>query len=119
MINLRKYGSDHHMTFHLANYADNGTLYVGLLTSEEGYEEPWQNLTVNLNESCLCDENYAYIDINNNGSEIISWLEQNNLGEVTEIWAASGFCMYPKFRFNMDELMKHVTRDERLCVSVR
>lgn len=114
MINLHKYGNDHPMTFQLANYADNGTLYVGLLTNEEGYPEPWQNLTVNLAESSRCEENCAYIDVNNNGNEIIHWLEENNLGEVTGRIGFSGFCMYPEFEFNMETLMEHVVWDERI-----
>jgi hypothetical protein len=108
MINLHKYGTNHPMTFELANYADNATLYVGLITNEEGYPEPWQNLTVNLDESRRCKPNCAFIDTNNNGKEIIRWLEENNLGETTGRIAASGWCFYPEFEFNVDELMKHV-----------
>lgn len=117
MIYLHKYGKDHPMTFHLANYAENGNLYVGLLTNEEGWQEPWSNLTVNL--SAHCEDNCAFIDSNNNGVEIIDWLMQNNLGELTGREMPSGWCRYLEFRFNMDELMKHVAKDDRLCVSVR
>lgn len=116
MINLHKYGTNHPMTFELANYADNASLYVGLITNEEGYPEPWQNLTVNLEESCRCKSNCAYIDTNNNGNEIIRWLEENNLGEPTGRIAASGWCFYPEFEFSMDELMKHVVHDARIVV---
>ena len=119
MINLHKYGTNHPMTFELANYADNGTLYVGLLTNEDGYAEPWQNLTVNLNESSRCKSFCAFIDTNNNGNEIIDWLVANHLGELTDRYAYSGWCVYPEFAFDMDELMKHVARDERRMVSVR
>jgi hypothetical protein len=118
MINLKKYGKIHPMTFELANYADNATLYVGLLTNEEGYPEPWQNLTVNLNESRRCKPNCAYIDTNNNGDEIITWLEENGLGEETGRIAASGWCFYPEFEFNMEALMKHVVNDKRIVVGV-
>ena len=111
MINLKKYGTNHPMTFHLANYAENGNLYVGLLTNEEGYPEPWQNLTVNLSVSC--EPNRAYIDTNNNGNRILDWLETNGLGKQTGIVRSSGWCFYPEFEFNMEELMKHVTKDER------
>ena len=114
MIYLHKYGTNHPMTFQLANYADNGTLYVGLLTNEDGYTTPWQNLTVNLEESSRCKKNCAYIDTNNNGNEIMHWLEDNNLGEPTGRIAASGWCFYPEFEFNMEELMKHVEWDERI-----
>lgn len=116
MINLKKYGTNHPMTFELANYATNATLYVGLITNEEGYPEPWQNLTVNLAESSRCKPNCAYIDTNNNGNEIIDWLEENGLGEETGRIAFSGWCMYPEFEFNMEALMNHVVNDNRFVV---
>lgn len=39
-LNLTKYGKTHPMTFEIDRYADNGNLYVGLITHEEGYPEP-------------------------------------------------------------------------------
>lgn len=112
MLNLHKYGNDHPMSFELASYCENDNLYVGLLTTEYGYPEPWQNLTVNL--SVKCANNCAYIDTNNNGTEIIDWLVNNNLGRLTGKTRASGWCFYPEFEFNMDELMKHVVSDHRI-----
>ena len=114
MINLKKYGKNHPMTFQLANYADNGSLYVGLITNEEGYPEPWSNLTVNLDKSFRCKENCAYIDTNNNGDGIIDWLETNGFGEQTGRLVFSGFCIYPEFKFNMEEIMKHLASDDRI-----
>lgn len=116
MINLKKYGKNHPMTFRLANYADNGSLYVGLIANEEGWPEPWSNLTVNLPLSSRCKPNCAYIDTNNNGEEIIDWLEENGLGKTTERIAASGWCIYPEFEFDMEALMKHVVSDDRIVV---
>lgn len=112
MLNLIKYGQVYSMAFELANYTENGNLYVGLLTYEEGYPQPWQNLTVNL--SVKCAPNCAYIDTNNNGNEIIEWLEQNGLGKSTGNLMPSGWCVYPEFEFDMDELMGHVMEDMRM-----
>ena len=106
MINLRKYGTNHPMTFELNNYRENGNLYVGLITHEEGWAEPWQNLTVNLSIKCAPD--CAFIDTNNNGDEIMTWIVSNKLGKPTGRIKASGWCVYPEFKFNMDELMKHL-----------
>lgn len=111
MINLTKYGRMHPMTFHLANYAENGNLYVGMITNEEGWPEPWSNLTVNL--SVPCKPNCAFIDTNNNGVEIINWLLENNLGNLTGREMPSGWCRYLEFEFNMEALMEHVANDER------
>lgn len=111
MLTLHKYGSNHSITFELANYLENGNLYVGLISNDNGYYEPWQNLTVNL--SVKCQDNCAFIDTNNNDDDILEWLEENNLGHCTGNMMPSGWCVYPEFEFNMDELMKHVVLDER------
>ncbi len=103
---LNKYGKEHPITFDFDRYLQNGNLYVGLVTHEEGYPEPWSDLTVNLGVKCR--ENCAYIDINNNGNEIIEWLCENKLGSPTGHMIPSGFCVYPEFKFDMNELMQYV-----------
>lgn len=105
-LTLNKYRKQHPMTFVIGRYANNGNLYVGLITHEEGYPEPWQNLTVNLDMKCK--ENCAFIDTNNNGNEILWWLIDNGLGDVTEELRDSGFWVYPEFKFNMDKLFEYV-----------
>lgn len=111
MLTLNRYERTHPMTFKLANYVENGNLYVGLLTNIDGYEEPWSDLTVNL--SVPCKPNRAFIDANNNGNEIIAWLVNNGLGHTTGLMMPSGWCVYPEFEFNMEALMEHVTKDYR------
>ena len=103
---LNKYGKERPITFYLDNYLQNGNLYVGMITHEEGYPEPWSDLTVNLGVECKA--NCAYIDTNNNGDAIIAWLCENNLGYPTGHMRPSGFCIYPEFEFNMDVLMQYV-----------
>ncbi len=109
MLILYKYNADRLITFELAQYAENGNLYVGMICHNNNYPEPWSNLTVNL--SVKCAPNRAYIDINNNGNEIIDWLEKNNLGFTTGNLMPSGWCVYPEFEFNMEKLMKHTTEN--------
>ena len=113
MLILNKYGKNRPMTLALANYADNGNLYIGLVTDENGYPEPWSDLTVNTN-NLLCKPNCAFIDTNNNGNEIIAWLKANNLGKETGRMAASGWCIYPEFEFDMNEVEKYVYEDNRM-----
>lgn len=102
---LHKYNRDYPMTFNLGNYMANDNLYVELITGIDGYYEPWSDLTVNLDTKCA--ENCAFIDTNNNGDEIIDWLEAHGLGTTTGRYKASGFCVYPEFEFNMEELLKY------------
>lgn len=107
-LTLYKYGKAHPMTFQLSNYSINGNLAVLLVTHEEGYPAPWQNLTVNLVDGCKA--NCGFIDTNNNGIEIIDWLIENQLGHPTGRLEASGWCMYPEFEFDMDKLMEYVPK---------
>ena len=111
MLTLNKWGKSHPITFELGNYVENGNLYVGMITNYEGYPEPYSSLTVNL--SVKCKPNRAFINTNNNGNEIMAWLEQNGLGHYTGNLMPSGWCVYPEFEFNMDALMEHVTNDIR------
>ena len=111
MLTLHKYGTNHSMSFELANYTENGNLYVGLISHDDGYPQPWQNLTVNL--SVRCKPNRAFIDTNNNGDEIVDWLISMKLGHLTGNLMPSGWCVYPEFEFNMEALMRHVTEDFR------
>ena len=104
-LTLNAWGKDHPITFNLDHYAENGNLYVGMICHDEGYSESWSNLTVNL--SVKCDSNCAFIDVNNNGQEILLWLIKNSLGDLTGRMQPSGFCLFPEFKFNMPELLKY------------
>ena len=107
---LKKYGNEYPMTFKTSNYSTNGNLYVGLVSHADGFPEPWSDLTVNLSTKCApnCAPNCAFIDVNNNGTEIIHWLVENGLGELKHRIEHSGFCIYPEFEFNMERLMEFV-----------
>lgn len=110
-LTLNAWGQSHEISFHLANYADNNNLYIGLIMHDEDGTEPYGDLTVNLDVKLPSD--CAYVDLNNNGREILNWLIDNELAIPTFSTRISGFCEYPEFIFNMPELMKYVTLDER------
>ena len=61
--------------------------------------EPYSVLTTFLGEF-LAIKNAAYIDTNNNGEQILQWLEQNDFGTLSPLTKRSGFCEYPLFVFN-------------------
>lgn len=102
---LYKYGKAHPITFNIGKYSSNGNLHVGMITFEDGYPEPWSNLTVNLGVPCKA--NCAFIDVNNNGLAIMEWLTDNHLGRILPREIASGFCIYPEFEFDMERLMEY------------
>lgn len=109
-LKLNAWGREHQITLHTNTYANNGNLYVGMDCWEDigngEYAEPWGDLTVNL--GFKCKPNCAFIDVNDNGAEIISWLIANKLGKPTGLLMPSGFCMYPEFEFDMNEVQKYV-----------
>lgn len=78
-------------------YSDNLAIY---LFEETG--EPFAMLTKNLAEWTL-PKDKAFVDTNN-----CPWAEKfiadNKLGKPTGIKAASGYCVYPQYRFDMDKL---------------
>ena len=84
----------------IATYAENGSLAIQMLTDDNGFMEPWSMLTVNL--SVTLPEGYAYVDTNNNGDEILDWIIENELGELTGELGYSGFCIYPLVKFNLE-----------------
>lgn len=100
------YGGEYEITLRTNHYANNNNLYIGLDCWEDGFPMPYTDLTVNLYPKC--EPNCAFIDINNNGVEIINWLMANKLGKLTGRMCHSGFCQYPEFEFNMEEVQKYV-----------
>lgn len=108
-LTLNAWGSNHKITLHTNHYAENGNLYIGLVCWDEGFPEPWSDLTVNLSKKCK--PNCAFIDTNNNGEQIIDWLENNNLGMYTGNFEISGYCIYPEFEFDMNTVNKYVKEE--------
>lgn len=105
------YGHKYEISFKLGMYAANDNLYVGMICYEDGFPEPYGDLTVNL--ETMLDQDKAYIDTNNNGNSIIKWLLDNELGHFTGNYGFSGLCMYPEFEFDMQKLLEHTSRDMR------
>lgn len=99
----------------LASYTNNGTLALQLFNRPElpeGYNlpsdtkkqfcEPFGVVTVNLFESGLLPYNMQFVD-ENNLPGIGAWLRQNGIAEPTGIHAASGYCLYEAYKFNIPE----------------
>lgn len=110
MLTMKSWFGTHKVTISLDRYANNGNLYLGLTCYDDGYPEPYSDLTVNLHN--LSKPNLAYIDTNNNGEGIIEFLVENKLGHVTGNVFRSGYCIYPEFEFDMKEVEKHTKLTE-------
>lgn len=99
----------------LASYTNNGTLALQLFNKPElpdGYPlpsdpkkqfcEPFGVVTVNLFESGYLPYNVQFVD-ENNMPGIGAWLRQNSIAQPTGYHAASGYCLYEAYRFNIPE----------------
>ena len=68
--------------------------------------EPYCFITVNIPGVSVSGEDCAFVDVNN-APFIEGVLRENNLAEPTGRVGFSGFCSYPEYRFNMEEVRKH------------
>ena len=100
------YGGEYEIALHKGVYLHGGNLYINLLCKTEYGWEPYSNLTVNLPENL--PENQAFIDTNNNGFGITEWIKKHKLGKFTGKFGYSGFCSYPLFEFDMNEVNKYL-----------
>ena len=83
------------------SYNNNRSLYVGLTTTEDGFPEPFGNVTVNLTTSvpAYC----AFVDTNNM-PELEDFLVKNGIAEFTGLSQQSGFCQFPLYLFDAEKL---------------
>lgn len=102
-FDYEKYGQTHRISLRVSSYLD-GNLAIMMDVWDEGYAEPWGNLTVNLEGQRGKD--HAYIDVNHNGDDIIIWIIRNGLAVPTGASKRSGFCEYPEYRFRADRLQE-------------
>lgn len=100
---LTKYGTDNLIYLEVSTYPE-GNLAVMMTVIEDGQPEPWSVLTVNLDG--VRSKDCAFIDTNNNGNDIITWIEKYNLAEPTGNIGLSGYCSYPEYRFHPEILQE-------------
>lgn len=88
--------------FETYEYGVGSPIAMSLYSIDEDEVELYVDVTVNLPQ-CKRNAGCQFIDTNNNGEDIIGWLEQNKFGERTGNVGASGFCTYPEFNFYKGE----------------
>lgn len=87
---------------HINVYVDKNNIYLGLsYIDDEGYLEPYGDITVNLSYDLM--PYYAYLDTNNL-SGIDGFIEENGIGSFTGITKMSGFCEYPLYELKPERL---------------
>lgn len=89
------------VTFSTSKYQSNGNLAIQMWCDDG----PFATLTVNLLKKC--EPNRAFVDTNN-----CPWAEEfidkYKLGAPTGNVEMSGWCIYPEYEFDMDEIKKYM-----------
>ena len=96
-----KYSGKTEVELSLAQYANNGRLYLVLSNYRDGDLEPFADVTVNIDAPV--PDYCGYLDTNNL-SKVEKFVTENDLGEFTGIMGQSGYCQYPLYLFNVDKL---------------
>lgn len=73
---------------------------LALVLRDQDDFSPYATLTVNLGTGEGLEPYQAYVDTNNLGGDIVSWIEENEIGTPTGRGKKSGFCVYPLVEFN-------------------
>jgi len=96
-----QYGNTVQVSLSVNTYMNNDSLYVGMTTMEDGFREPYGNVTVNLSYSVppYC----AFVDTNNM-PELEDFLVRNRIAEFTGLEQQSGFVNFPLYLFHADRL---------------
>lgn len=92
------------ISIEINNYTSNGNTAISLICLEDNIPSPFATITVNFDEKL--EKDMAYIDTNN-----CPWAEsiltENNWGVPTGKQMASGFCIYPLYKLNLEEISKY------------
>lgn len=105
-LKLNAYGNTYKIKLQIAEYY-NGNIAINMLYYDEDFKAygPYATLTVNLDDDLPL--NHAYIDVNNLGDDIITWVLVNNLADFADKYTCSGWVAYPLFKFDLEEVKKY------------
>lgn len=101
LIYRSEYTGDNEVELDIQTYHNNGRIFISLITNEDGYPEPFGDVTVNIDAPA--PDYCGYLDTNNL-SNVENFIRENDLGEFTGLTCRSGYCEYPLYLFNVDKL---------------
>ena len=93
-----RYGTYENCELEVGRYHSNGHIAYEII-HEDG---PLACLTVNVDKIEFFPKNYSCVDINN-FPEAETVIRELNLGTPTGYEIPSGFCIYPVYKFNIEE----------------
>lgn len=98
-----EYTGDNDVRLDIQIYYHSERICLGLVTEEDGYPEPFADLTVCIDAPT---PNYCgYLDTNNLPG-VEKFVTENGLGKFTGLTAGSGYCEYPLYLFDAEKLRK-------------
>jgi len=112
MMKLKSWGQEYDTFLETGSYVYGGGLNIEVMCMEDGYPAPYTDLTVNLTDCQLKNENCAFVDTNN-FSAAEQYIRENKLGKPTGRYGHSGYCIYPEYEFDMKEIEKHIIKKEQ------
>ena len=97
-LKINSYGNNYEIYFQLGKYVNNNTLAIqAICIDEEGFEDYYGTVSVNLEFGRIEADNEFYADTNNT-SVLISKMVKAKLIEDLGETCSSGFCIYPKMK---------------------
>lgn len=99
-----EYGGTVKLWLDVSYYTTNERIYIGLITDEDGFPEPYANVTVNIEGAC--PDYCGYVDTNH-FPEVERLILENGLGEFTGMVGQSGYYSYPLYLFDRDKLREY------------
>ena len=103
MLELNDRWGKHQVVLVVTRYY-NDNLCIKLLEDDGECRVPYANLTTNFPIKLISDE--AFIDTNNL-PDAVSFIFENSLGYYNNRSIQSGYCIYPIFKFDMEELERN------------
>jgi len=102
LLEMIRMGQKTSLELQVRSYYTCGNLALLLVDWSQGKLKTWRYLSVNLGRTV--EKDCAFIDVNNLGSDILSWIEKNGLGSPTGRTAQCGIVDYPEYCFNSERL---------------
>ena len=109
-MKLDSCGETYETCIEFSTYLCGGGISLEILDITDHGLEPYAPLTVNIPES-RANFGCAFVDTNN-FSAAEKLIKDYKLGTPTGHFARSGFCTYPEYRFNLNEIKKHCINPE-------
>lgn len=90
-----------YITVETTTYQSNGTL--ALMAYEEGKEDDYDIITVNIPSSLMQTEEFVYLDTNNY-NWVERFIQETGIGTYMGFSTPSGFWTYPLYCINLEKL---------------